>query len=262
MTEREEMQDINYGHAQYSVMIVATKDSMADDELEKIEDNLANLILEEEGFQLVQIKYKSYSLAQIAGFIHSLQKEGCLVPEAAKKASIPRSTAYRMWNEFNESGKHTQFLIKYIDSNAASTVDLAHDELCKAFPGLRILVNAVYKHMRTKCNLSLKRAEILHEERDSDATIRKRKLYIEKYEAGVNLHIMRNRAWTPKNQPAKVKVPTQKGTSITIMGCISSAGIIDISKRNQGVYKKRRVPRPSKTVKQGKELIQIMFLSS
>ena len=104
MTEREEMQDINYGHAQYSVMIVATKDSMADDELEKIEDNLANLILEEEGFQLVQIKYKSYSLAQIAGFIHSLQKEGCLVPEAAKKASIPRSTAYRMWNEFNESG--------------------------------------------------------------------------------------------------------------------------------------------------------------
>ena len=76
--------------------------------------------------------------------------------------------------------EHTQFLIKYIDSNAASTVDLAHDELCKAFPGLRILVNAVYKHMRTKCNLSLKRAEILHEERDSDATIRKRKLYIEK----------------------------------------------------------------------------------
>lgn len=104
MTEREEMQDINYGHAQYSVMNVATKDSMADDELEEIEDSFANLILEEEDFQLVQIKYKSYSHAQIAGFIHSLQEEGCLVPEAAKKASIPRSTAYKMWNEFNESG--------------------------------------------------------------------------------------------------------------------------------------------------------------
>lgn len=98
------MQDINYGHAQYSVMNVATKDSMADDELEEIEDSFANLILEEEDFQLVQIKYKSYSHAQIAGFIHSLQEEGCLVPEAAKKASIPRSTAYKMWNEFNESG--------------------------------------------------------------------------------------------------------------------------------------------------------------
>ncbi|KAG0781175.1 hypothetical protein G6F21_011780 [Rhizopus arrhizus] len=105
--------------------------------------------------------------------------------------------------------------------------------------------------MRTKCNLSLKRAEILREERGSD-TIQKRKLYIEKYEAGFNLHIMRNRAWAPKNKPAKIKDPTQKGTSITIIGCISSVGIIDISKRNLGVYKKRKVPGTSKTVKTGK----------
>jgi hypothetical protein len=109
--------------------------------------------------------------------------------------------------------EHTQFLVNYIDSTAASTVDLAHDELCKAFSGLKISVNAVYKDMRTKCNLYLKRAEILCEERDPDTTIRKRKLYIEKCkennvdcqkncvfidEAGFNLHIMRNRAWTPK----------------------------------------------------------------
>lgn len=137
-----------------------------------------------------------------------------------------------MWNEFNKSGgkelpgfkksskhdnrgrppilieEHTQFLIKYIDSNVASTVDLVHDELCKPFPGLRISVNVVYKHMGTKCNLSLKGAEILRKERDSDTTIRKRKLHIEKCkennvdyqkncvfidEAGFNLHIIRNR---------------------------------------------------------------------
>ncbi|KAG1378136.1 hypothetical protein G6F61_006108 [Rhizopus arrhizus] len=70
-------------------MNVVTKDSMADDELEEMKNNLINLILEEEDFQLVQI---------------SLQEESCLVPKAAKKASIPRSTAYRIWNEFNESG--------------------------------------------------------------------------------------------------------------------------------------------------------------
>lgn len=85
-------------------------------------------------------------------------------------------------------------------------MDLAHDELYKAFPGLRNSVNAVYKHMRTKYNLSLKRAEIFREERDSDTTIRKRRLYIEKCkennvnyqrncaftdEAGFNLHITR-----------------------------------------------------------------------
>ena len=161
-----------------------------------------------------------------------MQEESCLVPKAAKKASIPRSTAYRIWNEFNESGgkelpgfkkkrskqdnrgrspilieEHTQFLIKYIDLNVASTVDLAYDELCQAFPGLKISVNAVYKHMRTKCNLCLKRAKILCEKRNSDMTIRKRKLYIEECkennvdyqkncvfidETGFNLHIMRN----------------------------------------------------------------------
>ena len=36
------------------------------------------------------------------------------------------------------------------------------------------------------------------------------------------------------------------------MGCIGSAGIIDISKRNPGVYKKRKDPGTSKTVKTGK----------
>ncbi|KAI7863906.1 hypothetical protein BDF14DRAFT_1876128 [Spinellus fusiger] len=97
-----------------------------------------DLILEKEDFQLVQIKYKSYSHAQIAGFIHSLQEEGCLVPEAAKKASIPHSTANRIGGKelpgFKRSSKHDncgrppilikeyiQFLTKYIDSNTAST---------------------------------------------------------------------------------------------------------------------------------------------
>jgi hypothetical protein len=85
-------------------MNVATKDSMTDDRLKEIEDNLPNLILEEEDFQPVQMKYKSYSHAQIAGFIHSLQEEGCIVSEAAKKANVSRSTAYRTWNGFNKSG--------------------------------------------------------------------------------------------------------------------------------------------------------------
>lgn len=104
MEERDEIQEVDYGHTQYTVMNVVNKDSMTNDELEEMETNLANLILEEENFQLVQMKYKSYSPAQIAGFIHSLQEEGCTVPEAAKKAIIHRSTAYRMWTEFNESG--------------------------------------------------------------------------------------------------------------------------------------------------------------
>ena len=57
------MQDVDYGHTQYIVMNLATKDSMTDDRLEEIQDILANLLLEEEDFQPVQRKYKSYSHA-------------------------------------------------------------------------------------------------------------------------------------------------------------------------------------------------------
>lgn len=128
----------------------------------------------------------------------------------------------------------------------------------------------IFHRFNVQClskNLLLKRAEIIREECESNKTIKKRKLYIERCkehnvdhqkncvfidEAGFNLHIMRNRAWAPKNKPAKVKVPTQKGTSITIMGRISSAGSIDISKRNPGVYKKRKVPGTSNFVRAGK----------
>ncbi|KAG2210967.1 hypothetical protein INT47_000127 [Mucor saturninus] len=87
---------------------------MTENELEEIEDNFAVLLLKEE--------------------------EGCLVqPEAAKKAIILYSTAYRMCNEANESGgkgfprfekiskhdnrgrplilieEHIQFLLKYVE---------------------------------------------------------------------------------------------------------------------------------------------------
>ncbi|KAL0086172.1 hypothetical protein F4703DRAFT_1706441, partial [Phycomyces blakesleeanus] len=64
--------------------------------LEGIKDNLTNLIYKGEDFQLVQIKYKSYSHAQIVGFICTFQKEDCLVTEAPNKVNILRNTAYRM----------------------------------------------------------------------------------------------------------------------------------------------------------------------
>lgn len=63
MNEREGMQDVHYGHAQYTVMNLSNKDSMANVELEEAENNLAKLVLEKEDFELIQFKYKSYSHA-------------------------------------------------------------------------------------------------------------------------------------------------------------------------------------------------------
>ena len=47
---------------------------------------------------------------------------------------------------------------------------------------------------------------------------------------------MQNRVWAPNNKPANVKIPTVKDAGVSILGCISNADIIDISKRNPAVF--------------------------
>lgn len=59
-----------------------------------------------------------------------------------------------------------------------------------------------------------------------------------------NLHMTRTRDWSKKGESAKTTVPASKGTTITILGAISSAGLIDISLRKPIMVsgaKKRRV---------------------
>lgn len=139
---------------------------------------------------------------------------------------------------------------------------------------LTVIIEVLSEVPASRSHPSLKRAKIFREERDSDKTIEKRRLYIEKYkeshvdyqkncvfidETGFNLHIMRNQTCALFNKLVKVKVPTHKGNSITTMDCISSAGIIDISKRISGVYKKERLLERPSLYEQGKVLIQIIY---
>ncbi|KAG0185223.1 hypothetical protein DFQ28_009696 [Apophysomyces sp. BC1034] len=48
-----------------------------------------------------QQKYKKYGEDQIACFISLAQEEGLTAPKAAEQCGIPRSSAYRLLNEFN-----------------------------------------------------------------------------------------------------------------------------------------------------------------
>ena len=83
--------------------------------------------------------------------------------------------------------------------------------------------------------------------RSSDRVLKQRKERIEEWEAipeldygrncvyidvtGFNLHTQRNYGHSRKGTPAKSIVPTAKGITITILGAISQAGVIDISLR-------------------------------
>src|SRR6202035_3263623 len=74
-------------------------------------------------------------------------------------------------------------------------------------------------------------------------------------EAGFNLHTQRNNGRTRKGTPAKGTIPTTKGVTITILGSISDAGVIDISLiKPQAVSasKKRKVSSKSVDVVNGR----------
>jgi hypothetical protein len=49
-------------------------------------------------------------------------------------------------------------------------------------------------------------------------------------EAGFNSHQIRRHAWSFVGKPANVKVPTQKGINISIIGYIATFGTINFSK--------------------------------
>ncbi|KAG0874569.1 hypothetical protein G6F16_003693 [Rhizopus arrhizus] len=106
----------------------------------------------------------------------------------------------------------------------------------------------------------MKKLEKISVARNSEETLKKRKETILQWladkemdfenncvfldEAGFNLHMTRTRGWSKKGAPAKTTVPASKGTTITILGAISSAGVIDISLRKPIMVsgaKKRRV---------------------
>jgi hypothetical protein len=49
-------------------------------------------------------------------------------------------------------------------------------------------------------------------------------------ESGFSSHQIRKRAWSRIGEPAIVKVPTQKGVNVSIVGCTASWGIINFNK--------------------------------
>lgn len=191
---------------------------------------------------------------------------GFSTPAAAKQLGITRTSAYRFREQWIKNGEvvrkktgpakgtisplkqeHTNFIIRFIDTFATATIEHVREALMKEFPTLDTSKSAVHRHMRTDCAMSMKRLEKIPAKRNDKETILLRKERVQEFlddkemdferncvfldEAGFNLHIARNRGWSAKGQPAKTIVPTNRFTSITILGAISSVGVIDISLR-------------------------------
>jgi hypothetical protein len=118
---------------------------------------------------------------------------------------------------------------------------MAKEELCILLQGIGMFESRLRKYMIKKIRLSLKNSSLYTMDRDTNRTIwllykiitewkavgvdfQKNCVFID--EAGFNSHQIRSKAWSLKSEPAQVKVPTQKGVNLSIVGCIPPFGTI------------------------------------
>ncbi|CEP19829.1 hypothetical protein [Parasitella parasitica] len=191
---------------------------------------------------------------------------GWTTKQAASKTGITLSTAYRYAQYYSQHQEvpniwkprgppkaqtlqkvHELFIRSLIDDHGTHTLEYMRETLMKNFPEVDISPTAFYKFVRQNCALSIKKVQLISADRNSDDAKLKRREAVSSWladkemdfesncvfldEAGFNLHISRTRGWSRKGTPCKVLVPKSKGKNITILGAISSAGIIDISLR-------------------------------
>ncbi|GAA5811948.1 hypothetical protein MFLAVUS_005395 [Mucor flavus] len=205
------------------------------------------------------LPYKAYGPENIKRFIRLVQEEGGSIAKHAKACLIPRSAAYETLKQWNDSNgtvipvgcikrpskvnkyvpkannikineEHTRFLIGLVDSNPCVTVSMAKEELCKIFGCLQISESGLRKHMTEKIRLSLKNSSLYTMDRDITRTTELRyKIITEWKAAGVDFQ-KNCVAWLLKGEPAQVKVRTQKGVNLSIVGCISPFDTINFFK--------------------------------
>ena len=210
--------------------------------------------------------YRRYTAHQIEQLFDYVIEQGKTAKDAALLTGINIRTAQNYIKGYNDDEErrlpingrklgagrktkltevHSQFLIGYVDEHPTAILTDIRRNLCDAFTGLTISISALHRHLVEKCKLTVKKLEKLPAARNSDRVLKLRREKIEEWEAipeldyakncvfideaGFNLHTQRNYGGSRKGTPAKGIVPTAKGITVTILGAISQAGVIDIS---------------------------------
>jgi hypothetical protein len=120
------------------------------------------------------------------------------------------------------------------------------ENLLKKFDGLEISPSTVHSHMVKNLNLSVKKATFEPEARNSDDNLQARFDWFMQWkdtnldfinncvfidEAGFHTNMKRTRAWSRKGEKAIVKTPVTRAPSHTIIGAISTLGVVQVSLR-------------------------------
>lgn len=210
-------------------------------------------------------KYQRASEAQIRIFFLGLSQWRFTSGSSSQACTdtVPKSTAHRLFKKAGENNgillapkrrgrtappkllpEHSQVISAFLETKAEATLEEIKAHLGQAFPEVaNISLSVLSKHIMKHCASTLKKAEIYRERRDDPEVRALRKAYIQKImssnvqymnncvfldETGFNLHIHRNFARSPRNQPARIKVATNGGTNLTVLAAISNFGTVSV----------------------------------
>ncbi|KAL1926453.1 hypothetical protein VTP01DRAFT_5782 [Rhizomucor pusillus] len=109
--------------------------------------------------------YTSYTPQDKARFF-KVKIEKCMsASAAAKQLGIHIRTAQRWVKQRILTEEHVKALIDFTDANLSAVVVEVTEHLMRQFDGLKVTHSTAYNFMRTKCNLSVKKADFQSAER-------------------------------------------------------------------------------------------------
>lgn len=224
-------------------------------------------------------QYNVYTFEDRKRYFYFLKMKLMKPKEAAKAANVNYDTA-RKWkytyendpernipskktnlgsnrpvSQLNET--HKNHLVNFFDEDASATIQDAVENLTANFAGLDIKKSRVSEFMKEECNLSIKVVSRHPLGRNKEATLQARAVWVDRWvrnnnmdylnncifvdESGFDINMRRSRGWSKRGTQAIITTPSARGVSHTVIGAISAIGVVNLSMREAGNVKKRKV---------------------
>ncbi|KAI8360726.1 hypothetical protein EDC96DRAFT_566064 [Choanephora cucurbitarum] len=207
-------------------------------------------------------EYTKYTPYQREAYIHYAFEKGTTHDESCRLAIVNKYTARKWRAEYksnpdagipekktNKTGKqcisqldeqHKDMLICFYDEKPTATIQDGVEALINSFEGLTIKKTRVAEFMKNELpKLSRLRAAWVAEWIAKGIDYHNNCIFVD--ESGFNVNMTRGRAWSKKGEPAIEETPSTKAVSKTALGAVSSAGIVNVSIREAGNVKRRKV---------------------
>lgn len=221
-------------------------------------------------------QYESYSVDQKTLFIYYLKLKLFSAAKAARMAGINERTGQQWakrlatdpeWDIYEKNtnkvnrkksqlqDEHKQHLIGYFDEYPQARTKDAVDSLTENFENFSLKETVVGEFISKECNISIKKATRHPEPRNNPDKLRLRREWVETWsktemnfisncifidESAFDINMRPSTARSARGTPAVIITPSTKAASHTILGAISSMGVVNIE---------IRVPVPPKKIK-------------